>query len=328
MKKTLIALAALAATGAFAQSSVTISGKYAVAHQKAIGKQAGLATTDGDVRFTAVEDLGGGLKATAALELRVRGRGNSDAGSDNALDAAKNNLGVGGRNATVGLSGDFGSVTLGSVEAGNGIIGRGFAGAPVSLADGYDGAVLSGVANVDSFAYTTPALIPGLTATLTRVDSVGNPGSGRNTGGLYTVLSGNVIGASYAAGALSAGVDFTSFNNDRTRLRASASYNLGVATIGAGFEDNKKNGNFTDGTQLALGVSVPMGAVTLGAIYAMNEEGTSSLGAGKASGWGIGADYAFSKRTALNVSYADRLQKAGADDSKGDQYRVRLMHSF
>lgn len=342
MSKLIVALAALASVGiASAQSTVTLSGKFGVAQQQAIGAVGGLAVTDGDVRFTAVEDLGGGLKATASMELRVRGRGNVDAGpaacSNVAFDAADYpdgkipkgalvdcpaaNDGVGGRNATVGLSGGFGSVTLGAVEAGNGIMGLGFAGAPVSLATGYDGAILSGVANVDWFAYTTPAVFPGLTATVQRIDSIGAPGGGRGT-------SANLVGANYVTGPVAAAVDFTKFSNDRTRVRASASYNLGVAKLGIGFEDNKKNGIYSDGSQLAMGVSVPMGAITLGAVYAVNKEGSSTLGDGKAQGWGIGADYALSKRTALNVSYGDRTKLAGVADNNGDQYRIRLMHSF
>ena len=304
MKKSLIALAVIAVSGtAFAQSTVTLSGKFATAQQKAIGGVAGLAVTDGDVRFTAVEDLGGGLKANASMEIAIRGR----------TAAAPNHY----RNSTVGLSGGFGSVTLGAVEAGNGIVGLGFAGAPVSLASGYDGAVLSGAGNVDLAAYTTPALIPGLTATLMRVDSITAPGAGKS-------INANVIGVNYKAGALTAALDSTTYSTDKTRIRASASYDLGVATVGVGFEDNKKAAD-TEGTQLAMGVRVPMGAITLGFIYASSDENTTNK---KTTGWGVGADYAFSKRTTLNVSYGDRTKLAGATDDNGDQYRIRLTHAF
>ncbi|WP_322993184.1 porin [Limnohabitans sp.] len=321
MKKTLIALAAVAATGAaFAQSSVTISGKFGPSYGKSIGGQSNLGVTDGDVRFTSVEDLGGGLKATAAMELRVRGRGAADDGS-----ATGANSGVGGRNSTLSLAGGFGSVTLGAIEAGNGIMGLGFAGAPVNLQSGYDGAILSGVANLDYFNYTTPALIPGMTLGYTRVDSAGTPAlSGATAKG----VAADVVGLNYANGPIAAAADYTVYNTDRTRVRISASYDLGIAKIGAGFEDNKKNGVYSAGTQNAFGVTVPMGALTLGAVYAINKEGSASLGAGKTEGWGIGADYGFSKRTVLNVSYGDRTKMGNATDSNGDQYRVRLMHTF
>jgi hypothetical protein len=293
MKKTLIALATLAAVSgtAFAQSSVTLSGKYAVGYQKAQAGIAGLQTTDGDLKVTAVEDLGGGLKATAAAEFLNRGRQTATSGRD----------------ATVSLSGGFGSVTVGNIEAGNGIIGRGFAGAPVSLATGYDGAILDGVANADYFNYTTPAM-NGVTVSVMRLDSVGSA-AGDSAG--KGTLQANVLALNYAAGPLSAGIDTTSFAGSTTvsRLRASASYDLGAAVLGFGY--SKKEGTVA---QTAMGVKVPMGAVTLGAIYAKN---------GTAKGYGVGMDYAFSKLTTLNVSYGDETS-----DANGTQYRVRLMKAF
>jgi predicted porin len=311
MKKTLIALAVVAISGtAFAQSTVTLSGKFGATYGKAIGGSTGLSVSDGDVRFTAVEDLGGGLKATASMEVRVRGRGNVDAGSaavaaDNTAAIPAQNTGIGGRNATVSLAGGFGSVTLGAVEAGNGIIARGWGGAPISLPTAYDGAILAGVANVDWMMYQSPALIPGLTANVQRVDSISAPGAGKGA------LAANVVGVNYAAGPISAGIDYTMFTNDVKRTRLSASYDLGVVMVGFGWEDR----NTTD-SQYTVGMSAPLGPVKVGVIYARNNETDNR-------GWAVGADYALSKRTAVNVTYGDQTNLVD-----GKQYRVRLMHSF
>lgn len=302
MKKTLIAVAAAALSmGAMAQN-VTLSGKFAVGYGKAIGGASNFHVTDGDVRFSASEDLGGGMKASTSMEVRVRGRG-AGAGQDTTIDS---------RNATVSLSGGFGSITLGAVEASNGIVGLGFAGAPVALATGYDGRILSGGANVDWAAYRTPALLPGLTAKLERFDSAGAPGNNR-------LLAGNVLGADYSAGAMSISVDYTDFNSDRTRVRASGSYNLGVAVLGVGYEDNRGGAAVGGpaGTQTAFGVTVPLGAVSAGLIFAKSEENNTQ-------GWGVGMNYSLSKRTTFNVSYGD--QTRGVAD--GAQYRMRLLHTF
>lgn len=302
MKKTLIALAALASTAAFAQSTVNLTGKFGVAFQQAPGAVAGLAVTDGDVVFNAVEDLGGGMKASASMAVRVRGRANS-------ANTGSASTSVDGRDATVSLMGGFGTVTLGAVEAGNGIIGRGFAGAPVSLADGYDGSVLSGPSNVDWFRYTSPALIPGLTANYQRVDSIGGPAAGKGA------LQANVVGVDYAAGPISAGLDYTTFSDKTKRTRVSGSYNLGVATVGLGFEKPRSGDN-----QIAAGVSVPLGAITAGLVYAK---------AGDKKGFGVGANYALSKRTVINASFG-KVDAGGADGSatNDNQYRIRVMHSF
>ena len=81
MKKSLIALAALAATASFAQSSVTLSGAVDVAYAtrnvqaadgSSIGKSTGISegqNTANRINFTMTEDLGSGLKAGAMVEM-------------------------------------------------------------------------------------------------------------------------------------------------------------------------------------------------------------------------------------------------------------------
>ena len=74
MKKSLIALAALAAvSAASAQSSVTISGNVAAGMSSLAGVKsiAGLDSTNSNlINFAAKEDLGGGLTATANVGIR------------------------------------------------------------------------------------------------------------------------------------------------------------------------------------------------------------------------------------------------------------------
>ncbi len=73
MKKTLVALAALAATTAFAQSTVTMSGSinYGM-HRNTDGSTSvgGLKGDRNHLTFAAVEDMGGGTKAAATLQFR------------------------------------------------------------------------------------------------------------------------------------------------------------------------------------------------------------------------------------------------------------------
>ena len=111
MKKTLIALAALAATTAFAQSSVTINGVLDVGVRNTSKVAAGaakLGVTAGNnnrIGFAAVEDLGGGLKATANAEMRFDPTtGTPEAGAARPLFQGQ---------TRVGLMGGFGTVMLG-----------------------------------------------------------------------------------------------------------------------------------------------------------------------------------------------------------------------
>ena len=82
MKKTLVALAALAATASFAQSSVTITGNLDFAYSNTTGTSltnngTTFATTTGTgstsvINLDAIEDLGGGMKATVHYGLDPR----------------------------------------------------------------------------------------------------------------------------------------------------------------------------------------------------------------------------------------------------------------
>jgi predicted porin len=73
---------------------------------------------------------------------------------------------------------------------------------------------------------------------------------------------------------------------------------------------------------MMFGVSVPMGAITLGATYASKDSDNNAV---DATGWELGANYAFSKRTNLQTAYLSQSINDGADAT---HLRVRLMHSF
>ena len=109
MKKTLVALAALAVTSAFAQSSVTISGQLdaglqinnsttGVSSTTLVGGSYGASR----LRFVGVEDMGGGNKANFLLEMQP---GMADGGTSG--------NGLFNRGAWLGLSGGWGEMRLG-----------------------------------------------------------------------------------------------------------------------------------------------------------------------------------------------------------------------
>jgi len=126
MKKSLIALAALAATASFAQSSVTISGTFDAGYKNVNGQDntkdskniGGNNTATSNVTFAGTEDLGGGLKAEfkgVALINVVSGQtGNAADGSTIAKGAFSQNQNLFNDEIWVGLSGGFGAVKLGA----------------------------------------------------------------------------------------------------------------------------------------------------------------------------------------------------------------------
>ncbi len=141
MKKTLIALAAIAATSAFAQSSVTLYGvadvNYKVTEQKAaaglVNKTAGVGEAGlagNRIGFRGTEDLGGGLKANFVIEQGINlttgnlfSQRTATSGPQTGDAAATAPLGTGSdgtayststnRQSYVGLAGGFGEIRAG-----------------------------------------------------------------------------------------------------------------------------------------------------------------------------------------------------------------------
>jgi predicted porin len=334
MKKTLVALAVLAATGSsFAQ--VVISGKLGFGAQRnpvnataaapTADAAQGMIMTDGEINFAATEDLGGGMKITAQSQLRLRGREDSGAYP---------------RNASIALTTGFGVVGMGAIEAPTAILG-GFAGAPVELsfnADGNSNSAAAGLtpltnrANIDFVNLTMPVGPVIVTVWHTEV--------GASTGNA-TGLTGDVISARYSAGPLTVFGDYTNFQaklngsatqvpfkaawDGRDRYRAWANYDFGVAKVGVGYT----NANKSQPDETSAGLSVPMGAVVFGLTYAQRAEtkgdATIGLAASKERTFtGAGVQYNFSKMTNLNVSYGTFTGPANVSD----EYRIRLLKNF
>jgi predicted porin len=317
MKKTLIALAAVAATGAvFAQSTVTLSGKLRFAYEATktttagvVAKANGIAVTDGDFGLTASEDLGGGMRATAAMWVKSRGR----------------DTGIEGRDAYLMLNGGFGRVMVGAVEAGNGIIGLGGAGAPVY---GMDGSVIAGAANVDLLQYASPNL-SGLTLKLTLTDKTASLGMGSQEAAIETVS----IGGNYNNGPIAVALDTTKYGLNAVpvsaampdqRVRLSGSYDLGMVTLGAGFERKSFLAGGPTRKDTIIGLSAPVASnITLGLNYA-----TSKTNGATAKGLDLGAKYDLSKRTFVAMALEDVKNAGMVTGNKSTKYRVQLSHAF
>ena len=152
---------------------------------KAQATKQGLAQTDGSITISASEDLGGGLKAMVAHTVDLKGRSS-----------------VSAENSSMSVSGAFGTVMVGAVEAGNGILGLGSAG---GVGRGLDnGVALDGGTNVDLLQYTTPELVPGLTALINTAEITPGAGDG--------VFQGTTVGLNYSAGPLTVAFDNTSYS--------------------------------------------------------------------------------------------------------------------
>ncbi len=311
MKKTLIALAVLAASGAsFAQSSVTLSGVVGFGYQTSSAGVKGLSISDSTIAVAGVEDLGGGLKANVSMAFDATG---STFGTNSPLLR---------RNTSLGLSGGFGSVSIINTRGGELLTSAMVA--PSYLPDGmFDKSGIVNRTQVDVIQYTAPSF-SGFTPYLQHVET-GTTTTQADGNGAPTYRT-NVLGVNYAAGPLAVGLAIKNTSGlpsgaVTSNTEAFATYDLGVAKIGVGY-DSKMNADSTNNAistanaaknATSFGIAVPMGALTIGANYAVR---------GDAKVTEMAAKYDLSKRTSVRLSAG----KQSVDTS--NQNRLALVHTF
>lgn len=367
MKKSLVALAALAATGAFAQSSVTLYGRIdaGLTNQKTVKQANGTAPSTNSTVFdlagaqnrktgarlgvTGVEDLGGGLKAGFVVESRVN------------IDASNGGTFGDTRQANINLNGGFGTIVLGtyynafddlryahSPNIGGSAGGDGFEGFGSTL--GVPGSTTGATYNVGALAsrsqnglgYSTPSfggfkIRASVTSRKNNAD-VQTP-AGQKTNG-FGVAAGydngplSVLGvfgaakqADQATGTQIAKINDFGFN---------VKYDFGVAVPYFIFEQSKTNygvgPTFIKGRGIEVGAKFPLGAFTPYVTGNFNKFSTDTAIKGKTVGFQVGTNYDISKRTsayvALGSSKASNTTTGANAYEKKTGVALGLVHKF
>ncbi|MBB2776213.1 UNVERIFIED_ORG: putative porin [Comamonas terrigena] len=314
MKKSLIALAAVAASGAaFAQSSVTVYGVVdtSIAYVKGAENVSGMLNSGNATSrlgFRGVEDLGNGLKANFVLEGQV----DPDDGTAGGLNFK--------RQSTVGLAGSFGEVRLGRALTASynavsrydmfGTVGLGSTLAWAGVETGYQNR------SNNMISYISPKFSGfGVGIDYGFGEQQANR-TGRNVG----------IGATYDNGPLSLGLGYDRQNNvtnadagvtnsDLKTWQLGGSYDLSVVKLAAFYKETKYDVLASaDSFKLKtwnLGVSAPVGAA--GVVKASYNHYKLSDSSEKAQQFSLGYVHNLSKRTALYGTYAFLKNKDGAD---------------
>lgn len=334
MKKHLIALAALAATGAaFAQSSVTVYGVADVSAGKvsdAIVKTPAVAATEttaakpatyalgmgsdkfqaianntlnnGNSRlgFKGVEDLGGGLKAGFNFEQGINA-------ANGATDANTFQ-----RAAWLNLAGDFGEVRL----------GRSLTTSFYSVAKWE----LTGTAN-----YSAVANQFGFAGAGSRNDAAimyFSPSMGGFSVGASTVLKGNTgteakydLSLSYANGPVVATMAYNTQKGGNTGMAIGAKYTMGAFALAASVQNNEKEATgVTVAKGVTLGGTANLGPVSLTVDVARDTEF-------KDTDVVVEVKYPLSKRTFLyGVMLSDGKGKVLTEKATG--YALGVRHNF
>ncbi|MGC4404905.1 porin [Methyloversatilis sp. MC4-4] len=275
--------------------------------------------------FKGSEDLGNGLKAIYEFEFGFSGDSGTSFGSTT------------NRHSWVGLTGAFGTALGGRVDGARySFVGKydPFKNQTVANAGSLFG-VTSGLGQADradnAVVYITPELAPGLkflaaytTSLLSEAGSGAIAGQDVETGDtpLYA------IAAMYDNGPISLLLDYENLQIKRSAPGggdlefdlwvAGASYDFGVAKLSAYYEstegDDTASKAVSNGDGWLIGLSAPVTSnITLKASYVKaNDDRANDSDCSK---WGIGGEYAFSKRTTAYATYAkinnDDLARCG-----------------
>jgi len=332
MKKSLIALAALAATSAaFAQSSVTLFGALdaMVSRYSQNGVHKTMMSSSGNTSSAfgvrGVEDLGGGMYAGFWLEAAVL----NDTGLGNGTGGAI----VFQRRSYLSLAGPFGQVRLGrdytpsfwnhTVFDPFGTLGAA-AGSNTTQGGGTNGAAgdnpTTAARTNNGFSYlwgmgpnASSHIGTGVYAQITYAFAENL--STAFAGGRY--LGGRV---GYAAGPINVAFSASRSNSTGTTVPTQfkyknwgigGSYDFGMAKLMAKYGINDSDLAGTKHTYWSIGATIPMGAGYIPVQY-------GSTKVNNAAGWrgnqfGLGYVHALSKRTALYATYSHISNKNGGN---------------
>ncbi|MBV8617945.1 MAG: porin [Curvibacter sp.] len=356
MKKSLIALAVLAASGAaMAQSSVTLFGVLDLGVESVktnAGTITGLApsaNSSSRLGFKGTEDLGGGLAASFWLEAALNpSSGIGSSGTSTANQAGGNNIAAGGltfnRRSTLSLSGNFGEVRIGrdyTPSFWNTAIfdpfGANSVGATLSNYTG-NGSATTFVRASNSIGYFLPNNLGGFYGQgMYAFGNQANNATGTGyTTGENTSSNGRYVGlrvgyaqgpidtalayakTNYAAGTNTASLLGTSFAaGNFTDLNWGGSYDFGVAKVMATITNQKLDDFVTAGnSDSTKGWSLGVNA-PVGAGNVLAQYSAVKLDSAKSNKWSFGYQYNLSKRTAVYGIVARVGNSGGAASTAG-----------
>ena len=343
MKKTLLALAAIAASSAaFAQSSVTLYGVVDASLESVKGDDTVTRVSSDNLAssrlgFKGTEDLGNGLKANFVLESNMKmDTGANGGGSTRFFDRA----------AWVGVAGGFGELRLGRQDTSIGLLAGN---SSILGAQGYDDLKIAKTFSGDGYrrtdnaiTYILPKFVDGLSAQVqysTAAGSSGTVGTENND----KIGSHYGLNVQYAASGFSAGLGYIQAKNsntvDDTGLLAYLGYDFGVAKLSGYFEQDKRDGMAEKLQVLGARVDVPFGKdfKLQSSVAQVKDQEMTANNEYDATIIALKGVYALSKRTSVyalftNVKNDDQVKlnvgQSVADGKTARGFAIGLSHKF
>jgi len=335
MKKSLIALAALAATGAFAQSSVTLYGRidmgWGTATTKAANgtqdKTTGLVDgvqTSNAIGFRGTEDLGGGLTAGFNLEQGISPTQSN--GWNMRVASSAHQTANGGalstgtmRAGNVSLRGGMGLVEVGTLQwsAGYAVASRwGF------FAEGFGGEAHTTMpSRITGVSYTTPAF-SGTTVTLQHGGAHGNRTERESAADASDGFRKNKeartgINIQHTSGPLYLGAAYESTAINKV-ANSAATTNAYGGTVAAGSAADRTEKAWTIAANYDLGVAVLRGMI-------VERDNNAATNAIKTSGRGLSVAVPMGALTLQAAVQTIKVETGGSttSDISGHQLTAR-----
>ena len=313
MKKTMIALAAVAAVGAVSAQNVSLTGSISAATQRNLtGSSNGIAMTDNTLNVAVSDEWDNGVKMTAAMV--IENDTNRGAGFTRA-------------DQSFGLTTSLGSVKIANTLSG-GAQGAALV-APANLADDqWSSAVITREA-IDVVAVSVP-LSAAFTGTYSYIEGKNLAGAAASGATQPSAVS-QALNVKYSADGLTVSGSFVSTAfvdpllaglNDAKSARSTSTdlsivYAASFGKIGFGYDSPRRGKPEADKAATLLGLAIPVANFTLGFNYGKRDTASFSQ---------FAAQMDLSKRTNVNLSYGQD-QQSGALPTN-DQYRLSLNHSF
>ncbi len=368
MKKTLVALAALATVGAaFAQSSVTLYGKIDWEVVSKRSHAAGAATVNPGLQVNSAglsgsrwglkgsEDLGGGTAAIFDLQggFTVDDGGTAQCGGasfvnlgacrTNAAGTGVNAPRIFGRQAYAGFKGGFGQFTVGRQygpydNAFGQLDGQGYTSnsAMGSVWNGYAVPGQTAPAHTDAGGGGTGRIdnqLTYFTPAMGGFNAQVSYAPGENKTALLRASRIGSIGLGYGNGPINVQWAYESqkpqVGSTVTGWILGGSYDLGVARPYLAY--GRGDAGTVEDRKWSIGVAAPVGPVTLSLGYAQAKTKATS-GAASSDTHGVGGQvvYSLSKRTNVYAEFMSNTGNAAGSnvDAKNRQFGVGMRHDF
>jgi len=327
MKKTLVALAAVAVTGgAFAQATMTGNIAYGYSQNQTTAgvTTGGMGAKSINLGFAVSEEIEGVGKVSGSMGFASKNADQAVTSNDSSLKLDMGSMG------SVKMEAIYSYTWLAGVASSGSVASCSF-----SYADcGTNTGMFSTYGYNDNLTYSLPLSSSlSVSATHTEPNATSSAVGAGGAGG--TTQRYNTYSATYSAAPLVFTGSYRTYDmaaaattNSNYLHRAAFSYDLGIAKIGAGYEMKTTTyGDTTTDSLMSVALAVPNSAMSVSAAFGQRSKAGNATSSSDTvyAGNIYGASYKLSGRTSLGATY---ISNQASGTSNPSYFQANINHSF